>query len=166
MQNLIYLYLSWLKHFIFQNNIAFKKKLHISHLFSRQNILMFGTGNSSFEQGLEYNKQWRFVMKSNQPHLSHHHHSDSILDMQNHLVNKKLTSRSDSVHDTSTPGPQGSSPTGAPGGGRANCHVLDQNDPQQCCSGVGAVGSILENILYSVVFHGASSSSRASSRSN
>ena len=121
---------------------------------------------SGFEQGLKYNKIRRFVMKSNQPHLSHHHHSDSILDMQNHLVNKKLTSRSDSVHDTSTPGPQGSSPTGAPGGGRANCHVLDQNDPQQCCSGVGAVGSILENILYSVVFHGASSSSRASTRSN
>ena len=167
MQNLIFLYLSWLNYFIFQNNIAFKKEV-ISHLFSRQNILMFGTGNSSFEQGLEYNKIKirRFVMKSNQPHLSHHHHSDSILDMQNHLVNKKLTSRSDSVHDTSTPGPQGSSPTGAPGGGRANCHVLDQNDPQQCCSGVGAVGSILENILYSVVFHGASSSSRASTRSN
>ena len=117
---------------------------------------MFGTGNSSFEQGLEYSKIRRFVMKSNQPHLSHHHHSDSILDMQNHLVNKKLTSRSDSVHDTSTPGPQGSSPTGAPGGGRANCHVLDQDDPQQCCSGVGAVGSILENTL--------SRASRATSR--
>ena len=27
MQNLIFLYLSWLKYFIFQNNIAFKKKL-------------------------------------------------------------------------------------------------------------------------------------------
>ena len=70
-----------------------------------------------------------------------------ILDMQNHFLNKKLTSRSDSVHDTSTPSPQGSSPTGAPGGGRANRHVLDLDDPQQCCSGVGAVGSILENTL-------------------
>ena len=167
MQNLIFLYLSWLKYFIFQNNIAFKKKLfHISFHVKIFWCLELETPVLNKVWNLEYNKQWRFVMKSNQPHLSHHHHSDSILDMQNHLVNKKLTSRSDSVHDTSTPGPQGSSPTGAPGGGRANCHVLDQNDPQQCCSGVGAVGSILENILYSVVFHGASSSSRASSRSN
>ena len=166
MQNLIFLYLSWLKYFIFQNNIALKKVFFAFVFTSKYFDVWNWKLQSGFEQGLKYNKIRRFVMKSNQPHLSHHHHSDSILDMQNHLVNKKLTSRSDSVHDTSTPGPQGSSPTGAPGGGRANCHVLDQNDPQQCCSGVGAVGSILENILYSVVFHGASSSSRASSRSN
>ena len=163
MQNLIFLYLSWLKYFIFQNN----NKDYFAFVFTSKYFDVWNWKlQSGFEQGLKYNKIRRFVMKSNQPHLSHHHHSDSMLDMQNHLVNKKLTSRSDSVHDTSTPGPQGSSPTGAPGGGRANCHVLDQNDPQQCCSGVGAVGSILENILYSVVFHGASSSSRASTRSN